>query len=649
LEKSLGSIFVLVDSVRLMQILNTVGRILPRPRPLLKWAGGKTQLLPELKHVAPRKYVKYIEPFFGGGALFFDLCPTNAVISDSNAELVNLYRSVQQDPDKVIAELYAFRNDEQTFYEVRALNWEVLEQFVAAARTIYLNKTCFNGLYRVNRSGQFNVPYGRYKNPNLCPEDSIKSASIQLQSARIVHADYLEILRTEAGAGDFVFLDPPYLPISKFADFKRYTKEQFYEEDHRELAVEVQRLQDLGCHVVLTNSNHPLVHELYGRHKIEVHKTRRHISSKASTRQGEDVIVTVQPSNRLNLKLVPPPMPAQVQLFPQTRYMGSKSKLLPQLWSVFSQLQFDSALDLFSGTGIVGYMLKAHAKQVTSNDYMVMSATMAKATIENPNTKLTQDDLNRLIERPSKVDNFVESTFDGIYFTNEDNKFIDSVRANIKRTRDPFKKALATAAIVRACVKKRPRGIFTFVGDRYDDGRGDLRKDLKQHFLEAAEILNGAVFDNGKFNSAMNDNALDIKITNVDLVYIDPPYFSPFSDNEYVRRYHFVEGLARDWKGVEIQEHTITKKFRSYPTPFSSRTGAKDAFDSLFKKFADSTLVVSYSSNSEPTLPEMTSLLAKYKRHVDVVPVDYKYSFGNQGNKVGKNKNSVQEYIFVAT
>jgi DNA adenine methylase len=649
LNTNIGSIFVPLDSFGSMNNLKIVGRILPPPRPLLKWAGGKTQLLAELKQVTPRKYGKYIEPFFGGGALFFDLRPTNAIISDSNAELVNLYRSVQQDPDKVINELGVFRNDQQIFYEVRALNWEVLSQFEAAARTIYLNKTCFNGLYRVNRSGQFNVPFGRYKNPNLCPEDSIRSASYLLQYAKIVHADYLDVLKAEATAGDFVFLDPPYLPVSKYADFKRYTKEQFYEDDHRELATEVDRLQDLGCHVILTNSNHPLVHELYGRHKIEVHKTRRHISSKASTREGEDVIVSIQPRNRLNLKLLPPPMPRQVQLFPQTRYMGSKSKLLPQLWSVFSQLQFDSALDLFSGSGIVGYMLKAHAKQVISNDYMVMSTTIAKATIENPSVKLTQDDLNRLIERPSKVDNFVELTFNGIYFSNEDNKFIDCVRANIKRIRDPFKKALATAAIVRACVKKRPRGIFTFVGDRYDDGRSDLRKDLKQHFLEAAEILNDAVFDNGKFNSAMNENALDLKIANVDLVYIDPPYFSPFSDNEYVRRYHFVEGLARDWKGVEIQEHTITKKFRSYPTPFSSRTGAKEAFDSLFRKFADSTLVVSYSSNSEPTLHEMTSLLAKYKRHVDVVPVDYKYSFGNQGSKVGQNKNSVQEYIFVAT
>lgn len=131
------------------------------------------------------------------------------------------------------------------------------------------------------------------------------------------------------------------------------------------------------------------------------------------------------------------------------------------------------------------------------------------------------------------------------------------------------------------------------------------------------------------------------------LVYIDPPYYSPLSDNEYVRRYHFVEGLARDWVDVEIQEHTLTKKFKSYPTPFSSRSGAHDAFDRLFKRHRESVLLVSYSSNSQPTLEEMVALMSKYKRHVEVVPVNHRYSFGNQGHKVGDNKNQVLEYLFV--
>lgn len=631
-------------------MLNTKSKevSLPPPKPLLKWAGGKTQLLNELALVAPKKFNKYIEPFFGGGALFFEMRPPTAILSDSNAELINLYEAVKEDVDRVIDALRRFKNDERLFYEIRSIDWRTLSPSDAAARTIFLNKTCFNGLYRVNRQGQFNVPFGFYKNPNLVPEDNLRSAAFLLKGARIESADYLEILNSEAREGDFVFLDPPYLPVSKYADFKRYTKEQFHEEDHRALAIEVGRLHNLGCHVVITNSNHPLVHELYGRHKIEVFKTKRHISSKASTREGEDVIIAVPPRRRVNLKLVPPPMPDQVQHFPQTRYMGSKSKLLPKIWEIVSQLQFNSAIDLFSGSGIVGYLLKSQGKTVIANDYMVMAATAAKATIENSNVLLSESDLNGLLERNFKSDDFVERTFEGLYFTREENQFIDTVRSNIKLLQEPYKRALATTALIRACVKKRPRGIFTFVGNRYDDGRSDLRKNIQQQFTEAAEVLNRAVFSNGKNNLAFNEDALELKIPEVDLVYIDPPYYSPYSDNEYVRRYHFVEGLARDWRGVEIQQNTLTKKFRSYPTPFSSRLGAKDAFDTLFRRFANSVLVVSYSSNSEPNLHEMTSLLAKYKRHVDVVPIEYKYSFGNQRSKVGENKNSVQEYIFVA-
>jgi DNA adenine methylase len=213
--------------------------------------------------------------------------------------------------------------------------------------------------------------------------------------------------------------------------------------------------------------------------------------------------------------------------------------------------------------------------------------------------------------------------------------------------KNPYKRAIAMSALIRACLKKRPRGIFTYVGHRYDDGRKDLLMTFRAQFLEAVDVVNSAVFDNGKQNKARNGDAMTLQHRESGLVYIDPPYYSPLSDNEYVRRYHFVEGLARDWQGIEIQEHTVTKKFKSYPTPFSSRKGAAEAFDLLFKRFRESVLVVSYSSNSQPTLDEMVAIMAKHKRHVEVVPVDYKYSFGNQAHKVGDNNNDVQEYLFV--
>ena len=139
---------------------------------------------------------------------------------------------------------------------------------------------------------------------------------------------------------------------------------------------------------------------------------------------------------------------------------------------------------------------------------------------------------------------------------------------------------------------------------------------------------------------------MDVESVNPDLVYIDPPYYSKHSDNEYVRRYHFIEGIARDWKGVEIQEHTKTKKFKSYPTPFSTRNGASEAFDQLFSKYKNSIIIVSYSSNCLPDQDEMIQIMKKYKDNVEVVPIDYRYFFGNQAS-AKTNRNSVQEFLFV--
>lgn len=615
-------------------------------KPILKWAGGKTQMLGDLLPKVPSSYGRYIEPFLGGGAMFFALQPEQAVIADSNPELINLYRQVANHVDDVVCQLKKYENTQEMFYAVRGQDWTMLPEAEAAARTIFLNKTCFNGLYRVNKKGRFNVPFGKYKNPKICDEEGLKAASAALKKAEIVCGDYLLVLEHYAQPGDFVFLDPPYLPISEYSDFKRYTKEQFYEEDHVELAKMVKTLHERGCHVILTNSNHPLVHELYAPFTIDVIQTKRHISCNGSTRKGEDVIVTIPPKQRTLIKLLPKPLPEQVSAYPPTRFMGSKSKLLSEIWSVASQFNVDTVVDLFSGSGIVGYMFKAQGKSVISNDYMAMSATFTKAMIENNTVTLPLEEAERLLAAHKESDHFVSTKFQGLYYTDEENDLIDTLRTNIAAIRDPYKHAIAMTALIRACTKKRPRGIFTYTGHRYDDGRKDLQKSLAEQFLDAVEAVNSAVFDNGKVNRSKHGDAMDLRVEQADLVYIDPPYYSPLSDNEYVRRYHFVEGLARDWKGVEIQEHTQTKKFKSYPTPFSTRKGAADAFDRLFKKFANSILIVSYSSNSLPTQDEMVAIMAKYKKHVEVIPIDYKYSFGNQ-NEAKTHRNSVQEYLFV--
>ncbi len=608
-------------------------------KPILKWAGGKTQMLDSLLPKVPISYGRYIEPFIGGGAMFFALQPDQAIIADSNPELINMYRQVASNVDDVIAQLLKYENTPEMFYAVREQEWSALSSVEAAARTIFLNKTCFNGLYRVNKQGQFNVPFGNYKNPKICDEATLRAASKVLQKAEILCGDYILVLDHYAKPGDFIFLDPPYLPISENSDFKRYTKEQFYEGNHVELADMVKRLHERGCHIVLTNSNHPLVYELYSPFEIEVIQTKRHISCNGSTRKGEDVIVTIPPKN-------PNELSAQVSAYPATRFMGSKSKLLSEIWNVASRFSFNTVVDLFSGSGIVGYMFKAQGKAVISNDYMAMSATFTKAMVENNCVTLSMQEAEQLLVDNHDADYFVSNTFKGLYYTDEENKTIDILRTNIAKIKDPYKQAIAMTALIRACTKKRPRGIFTYTGHRYDDGRRDLQKTISEQFIEAVTAVNSAVFNNGKDNFSYRGDAMDLDVVNADLVYMDPPYYSPLSDNEYVRRYHFVEGLACNWEGVEIQEHTQTKKFKSYPTPFSTRNGATEAFDKLFAKFANSILIVSYSSNSQPTQDEMIAIMSKYKKHVEVIPIDYKYSFGNQ-SEAKTHRNDVQEYLFV--
>lgn len=619
-------------------------------KPILKWAGGKTQMLDSILPRFPNSYGKYIEPFFGGGAVFFALQPENAVIADSNPELINLYRTVADDVDAVIAELKKFKNTEEMFYEVRSQDRGMLSSVEAAARTIYLNKTCFNGLYRVNKKGQFNVPFGKYKNPKILDEDNLRAASILLSKAKIVCSDYLDVLENFACPNDLIFLDPPYVPISEYSDFKRYTKEQFYLEDHENLAKAYKALSDKGCHVFLTNSNHSIVENLYHGFKYEVIQTKRHISCDSKTRKGEDVIISNTQKNEkfsLNLEKIST-LPEQIKLYPSTRYMGSKQKLLPYILGIVEQFNSPILVDLFSGLGIVSYLFKTLGRQVITNDYMNMSHTFTKAMVENNHVILSDEKTRSLLIEKYPIDDFVQKKFKDLYFSDDENLLIDIIRSNIPKLDNEYEQAIARSALIRACMKKRPRGIFTYTGHRYDDGRKDLVLTLEEQFLNAVEAINQSIFDNHQSNISYRKNALDVELPDNCLIYIDPPYYSTCSDNEYVRRYHFVEGLSLDWKEIEIQEHTKTKKFKSYPTPFSSRKDVYVAFDTLFEKYKENILIISYSSNSLPNMDEMLVMLRKYKENVDVIPIDYKYSFGNQATKVGDNRNTVQEYLFVA-
>ena len=260
--------------------------------PILKWAGGKRQLLSELLPLIPEYKGKYIEPFLGGGALFFALSPENAVLADCNKELIALYKTVSRKPELVIETLKKYKNTEEEYYRIRSLDWREMSDVEAAARMIFLNKTGFNGLYRVNREGGFNVPYGKNTKKNFCNEEQIRQAAKVLKKKKLYCSDYKKILKKYAEAGDFIFLDPPYFQVTEKETFLRYTSDRFYEPDQEELAEIVNDLYDMGCDIMITNSNHPRIYELYGRFEIKVVPVRRAVNCKGNGRKGEDTIVT---------------------------------------------------------------------------------------------------------------------------------------------------------------------------------------------------------------------------------------------------------------------------------------------------------------------------------------------------------------------
>jgi DNA adenine methylase len=334
--------------------------------------------------------------------------------------------------------------------------------------------------------------------------------------------------------------------------------------------------------------------------------------------------------------------------FPETKYMGSKQALLPFIAKHVGALRFDRALDAFSGSGCVAYALKQLGAEVHANDFLKFAFHIARGTVENNSILLTGTEVKKLLIRNPNAGDFVQTTFGSRYFRPEDNRFLDNLWANMRELRNDAKRSLVLAAACRAAMKKRPRGIFTFTGTKGWDGRRDLRLSMEEQFISAAAQFNAAVFSNKRRNKAHCNDIFDVDPKGYDLVYVDPPYVSHFSDCDYTRRYHFVEGFCTYWKGVEILEDTLTRKIRSYPTDFSSKVGAAAAFAKLFNHFRNSILVVSYSSNGIPSEGEMVKLLKEHKRKVEVHKAPHKYSHGNHNHKVGDNNNSVQEYLFIA-
>ena len=259
--------------------------------PFLKWVGGKSQLLNELQKYIPQSYNKYIEPFVGGGALFFNLSPETAIINDSNEELINAYKVVRDDVGSLIELLRTYDYEKDFYYQMRAKSPQGLSRVERAARLIYLNKTCFNGLYRVNKKNEFNVPMGRYSNPTICDEEKLITASKALQNTVIECADYKEVLNKYAARGDLVYIDPPYHPISDYSDFKRYTKEFFYQEDQVILRDFIRELKTKGCFVIASNSHCDFILDLYKDFDIKVVSAKRYINKIAERRNNVNEVI----------------------------------------------------------------------------------------------------------------------------------------------------------------------------------------------------------------------------------------------------------------------------------------------------------------------------------------------------------------------
>lgn len=332
-------------------------------------------------------------------------------------------------------------------------------------------------------------------------------------------------------------------------------------------------------------------------------------------------------------------------VFPRVRYMGSKYGVLQALYDVFSSLSFDTALDAFSGSGVVAYLLKRMGKEVTANDFLAWPATIATALIENGSDKLSTEDVAKITGPALDDRDFIWRVFRGRYFPDEDLRFLDAAWSHIARL-PHYKKSVALAALCLAAAWKQPRGVFTITDVRYDDGRRQMHTSLRELFVEAVHEYNAAVFQNGRRNRALKQDVFDLLENKYDLVYLDPPYAPPSDDADYIKRYHFLEGLSRYWEGMEILWNTKTRKIKKRYTPFAYKSTAGDAIAGVVSKFKNSIIVLSYSSNAYLTKDDVYRIMrGAGRRSVDAIEVPHRYHFGTRPEA---RRRVVEEYIFVS-
>jgi DNA adenine methylase len=267
--------------------------------PFLKWAGGKRQLIKYIRDYVPLEYNKYYEPFVGAGAVFFDLLPDNAVINDINSELINVYNVIKYNVEELISDLKKHKNSAEYFYSIRELDrnitlYESLSDVEKASRTIFLNKTCYNGLYRVNKSGHFNTPFGKYKNPEIVNADLLRKISEYFNNSNIIilNRDFEDAI-IDVSSCDFVYFDPPYDPLTETSNFTSYYQLKFGKDDQIRLKKVCDELNKKGIKFLLSNSNTDFILDLYSEYNIEFIKAKRAINSNPNKR-GEITEILVR-------------------------------------------------------------------------------------------------------------------------------------------------------------------------------------------------------------------------------------------------------------------------------------------------------------------------------------------------------------------
>jgi DNA adenine methylase/adenine-specific DNA-methyltransferase len=319
--------------------------------------------------------------------------------------------------------------------------------------------------------------------------------------------------------------------------------------------------------------------------------------------------------------------------------MGSKYRLAPRLAELFGTLPPGPAIDAFSGSGVVAYTLKATGREVLANDHLHFTSTLAHALVANEHTRLDPE----LVCGPNRDGrDFIARTFDGLYFDRRDHAFLDAAWSNLERL-DDTRRALAIAALCLAAAQKQPRGVFTVTTPRYDDGRRQFRMSLEQLFREAVERCNAAVTPGAARATCGDVFALDP--SGFALAYLDPPYAPPRDDTCYVKRYHFLEGLATYWRGQEIMWETKTRKLAKRHTPFASKRTVRSALDRLFEHFAPvEAVVVSYGSNADLGADELQALLQRHRRSVRRIEIPHRYAFGTHETA---RRRTATEFVFV--